>query len=81
MTIITYETGKSPSSYFHPDYIPTFMSPTLPNYEHAQQLCGNDDACIFDYAITLNENLAIATKDATTQYLQHIQMINCFDKV
>lgn len=45
------------------------MSPDIPNFEEAREICGDDTACMFDFAVTGNSNFAVGTKNVVTLYL------------
>ncbi|KAI8778024.1 fibrillin-3, partial [Biomphalaria glabrata] len=62
-TIFTYPLGETALDYQFPEFQPLFKEDIDPvKRSEAQSKCGDNDACIYDYVLTGNEQFALNTK-------------------
>lgn len=67
-SLFTYKEGTAYSNYQNPSFIPAFETPTdLP--ADAVEVCGDDQECVFDYAVSGSSELAAETKERTQSFL------------
>ncbi|XP_062594961.1 LOW QUALITY PROTEIN: sushi domain-containing protein 2-like, partial [Saccostrea cucullata] len=81
-SLFTYEPGKSYGDYQKLSFRPTFVTPTnLP--PEVEELCGEDEECLFDYAMTGSAELAVETQQFTVVFNTSVgasyQIKNCDD--
>jgi hypothetical protein len=69
-SLFTYPMGKTHASYQNPSFVPVF-EPPAPDpgaAQRAQDICGDNAECKFDYFLTGNENIAKATVTSAQEY-------------
>lgn len=70
-SLFTYKEGTAYSNYQNPSFIPAFETPTdLP--ADAVEVCGDDQECVFDYAVSGSSELAAETKERTQSFLSFL---------
>lgn len=64
-SLFTYPPGKTASYYMNSTFVPAFVAPCTTDVDRmlGQQTCGTNQNCYFDYCITKDVNIAIATKE------------------
>ncbi|XP_059152070.1 uncharacterized protein LOC131938174 [Physella acuta] len=63
-SVFSYKEGESTSSYQHPEFIPMFRDEADPaEVDKAKEICGDNDACIFDFMATGDVAFAESTKE------------------
>ncbi|XP_022104835.1 protein mesh-like isoform X2 [Acanthaster planci] len=67
-SLFRYPAGKSPSDYSNEAFVPFFWSMSDPIDNRVLNLCGNDTQCAFDFIVTGNENIAMATKEVVENF-------------
>ncbi|KAH9509854.1 hypothetical protein Btru_045434 [Bulinus truncatus] len=68
-SVFIYETGKTTSDYQHPEFVPLFTERiNQSSLNEAIQICGTTSAeCLYDYTVTGDAIVALATKNAKIQ--------------
>lgn len=70
-SLFTYKDGTTYSNYQNPSFIPAFERPTdLP--ADVVEVCGDDQECVFDYAVSGSPELAAETKERTQSFLSFL---------
>lgn len=70
-SLFTYKDGTTYSNYQNSTFIPAFETPTdLP--ADAVEVCGDDQECVFDYAVLGSPELAAETKERTKSFLSFL---------
>lgn len=70
-SLFTYKDGTTYSNYQNPSFIPAFETPTdLP--ADVVEVCGDDQECVFDYAVSGSPELAAETKERTQSFLSFL---------
>ncbi|KAI8767433.1 mucin-like protein, partial [Biomphalaria glabrata] len=64
-SVFIYDAGQSTNDYQHPEFVPVFSdSLSQAQLNEAVTLCGADNReCIYDYSVTRDAALALATRD------------------
>uniref|UniRef100_A0A2C9LKR9 CUB domain-containing protein n=1 Tax=Biomphalaria glabrata TaxID=6526 RepID=A0A2C9LKR9_BIOGL len=64
-SVFIYDAGQSTNDYQHPEFVPVFSdSLSQAQLNEAVTLCGADNReCIYDYSVTRDASLALATRD------------------
>ncbi|KAH9505774.1 hypothetical protein Btru_055751, partial [Bulinus truncatus] len=77
-TVFTYGIKESAATYSHPDFIPTFIEEASnESVAAAIAKCGSgNDACIFDYLATKNEDFARNTNNTNLETRATIQSLS-----
>lgn len=58
-----YRNGQGPANFTHPEFIPKFLSDFPEDRQKdAEEKCGNNVECKFDFLATGNEEIALNTK-------------------
>ncbi|XP_048768421.2 protein mesh-like [Ostrea edulis] len=82
VSLFTYEVGKSYNDYQKLSFRPAFTSPANVPPE-VEELCGGDEECVFDYAVTGSAELAAETQQFTVIFNTSVgasyQIKNCED--
>ncbi|CAL1534449.1 unnamed protein product, partial [Lymnaea stagnalis] len=66
-SIFTYPAGEGPANYRHPEFIPFFKDEMKDNSSLNTSICGDNDACIFDYLATRDKSFAENTRSTSEQ--------------
>uniref|UniRef100_A0A2C9MA52 Cubilin n=1 Tax=Biomphalaria glabrata TaxID=6526 RepID=A0A2C9MA52_BIOGL len=63
-SVFSYDTGQSTNDYQHPEFVPVFIeSLSQAQLNESVALCGADNKeCIYDFAVTGDASIALATK-------------------
>uniref|UniRef100_K1QEJ8 Uncharacterized protein n=1 Tax=Magallana gigas TaxID=29159 RepID=K1QEJ8_MAGGI len=70
-SLFTYKDGTAYSNYQNPSFIPAFETPT-DLLADVVEVCGDDQECVFDYAVSGSSELAAETKERTQSFLSFL---------
>jgi hypothetical protein len=76
-SLFTYPAGKTAADYIQVAFIPIFDKPCNTSNDNmtAHQICGDNNACIYDYCVTLDRQLATGTLTVQTTYQANRQTL------
>ena len=65
-SLFTYPTGMSSGDFSNLSFVPVFLD-EIPSLSSAQEVCGNDSQCAYDFIQTGNMELALCTLETNRE--------------
>ena len=72
-SLFAYFDGKTNAYHTDDNFVPKFdYNCPAANQQRAQDLCGDNKPCLFDYCITLDEDIAMNTLSVYTNFMNTV---------